>query len=306
VRLISAACGIGGAVTIAAACGTSAHTARQQGAPGVASLPATHVTRHSILIGRSTKGRPIRAYVIGDPHAARTMLIVGCIHGNEPAGIAIARRLVATTTPIPGLALWVVPVLNPDGVAAHTRQDGRGVDLNRNFPYRWVPLTGYEYSGPHALSEPESRAAVKLITRIRPQITIWYHQHATLIDLSGGNPDVERDYSSLVGLPAHELVRYPGSAPGWENATFSGTTAFVVELPTGSLSDGSIRRHVEAVLSAAREVARSGSGPRFGRDDAVGVECVDRADVLGEHPGQCGVGDRHVILLSGSRFPRRV
>jgi murein peptide amidase A len=96
------------------------------------------------------------------------MLVVGCIHGNEPAGIAIARRLVATTIPIPGLALWVVPVLNPDGVAPHTRQNGRGVDLNRNFPYRWRPLTGYQYSGPLALSEPESRAAFRPIMRTRP------------------------------------------------------------------------------------------------------------------------------------------
>jgi murein peptide amidase A len=188
------------------------------------------------------------------------MLVVGCIHGNEPAGIAIARRLVATTAPIPGLALWVVPVPNPDGVVAHTRQNGRGVDLNRNFPYRWRPLTGYQYSGPHARSEPESRAAFRLMMRTRPQITIWYHRHATLVGLSGGNPDVERDYASLVSLPACELDRYPGSAPGWDNATFPGTTAFVVELLAGTLSDASIRRHIEAVLSAAREVARGGEG----------------------------------------------
>ncbi len=254
-RLLARASVIAGVVLIAAGCGRSAHTVRQSiSHPDVVPVPA----RHSILIGHSTRGRPIRAYVIGDPHAARTMLVVGCIHGNEPAGIAIARRLVATTAPIPGLAVWVVPVLNPDGVAAHTRQNGRGVDLNRNFPYRWAPLTGYQYSGPHALSEPEARAAVALINRIRPQITIWYHQHATVVDLSGGNPDVERDYATLVRLPADELIRNHGSAPGWENATFPGTTAFVVELPEGTLSRASNRRHTEAVLSAAREVARGG------------------------------------------------
>jgi murein peptide amidase A len=261
VRTASRACGVASAVFIAAGCGNSAHTVRHRSSSPVASVPTPLLaTRHSIVIGHSTRGRPIRAYVIGDLRATRTMLVVGCIHGNEPAGIAIARRLVATTARIPGLALWVVPVLNPDGVAAHTRQNGRGVDLNRNFPYHWAPLIGYQYSGPHALSEPESRAAFKLIRRIRPQITIWYHQHATVVDLSGGNPDVERDYATLVGLPAHELVRYPGSAPGWENATFPGATAFVVELPAGTSSDASIRRHTQALLSAAREVARGGSG----------------------------------------------
>lgn len=257
-RPASAACGVASAVLIATGCGDSTHTARHRTFPRIASAPAPVDTRHSILIGRSTMGRPIRAYVIGNPHAARTMLVVGCIHGNEPAGIAIARRLVATTAPIPGVALWVVPALNPDGVAAHTRSNRRGVDLNRNFPYRWASLTGHQYSGPRALSEPEVRAAFRLIRRIRPEITIWYHQHATVVDLSGGKPDVERDYASLVGLPAHELVRYPGSAPGWENSTFPGTTAFVVELPAGTPSDATIRRHIAAVLSAAREVARRG------------------------------------------------
>jgi len=174
------------------------------------------------------------------------MLVVGCIHGNEPAGIAIARRLVATTAPITASPRGT-PRAEPRRRRRSHRQNGRGVDLNRNFPYRWRPLTGYQHSGPHALSEPESRAAFRLIMRTRPQITIWYHQHATLVDLSGGNPDVERDYASLVGLPAYELDRYPGSAPGWDNATFPGTTAFVVELPTGTLSDASIRRHIEAV-----------------------------------------------------------
>jgi protein MpaA len=255
VRLVARACGVAGAALIAAGCASNAHTARHRSSP----LKLSPVrARHSILIGHSTRGRPIRAWVIGDPHAARAMLVVGCIHGNEPAGIAIARRLVATTAPIPGLALWVIPVLNPDGVTADTRQNGRGVDLNRNFPYRWAPLTGYQYSGPYALSEPESRAVFRLTNRIRPRITIWYHQHATVVDLSGGNPDVERDYATLIGLPAHELGRYPGSAPGWENGTFPGTTAFVVELPAGTLSHASIRRNIEGVLSAAREVARGG------------------------------------------------
>ena len=68
--------------------------------------------------------------------------------------------------------LWLVPSLNPDGVARGTRQNAHGVDLNRNFAAMWQP-TGRPgstyYAGPRAFSEPETRAARDLIRRIHPR-----------------------------------------------------------------------------------------------------------------------------------------
>jgi murein peptide amidase A len=58
------------------------------------------------------------------------------IHGNETAGLAITSAL-RRIRPPRGVQLWLVPELNPDGVAAGTRQNADGVDLNRNFPYLW-------------------------------------------------------------------------------------------------------------------------------------------------------------------------
>ena len=138
-----------------------------------------------VPLGHSAQGRAIVAVEVGDPHAARKVLVVGCIHGNECAGIAIARRLERMTPP-KGVDLWIVESLNPDGYAAGTRVNARGVDLNRNFPWGWQDLEGVTGSGPAPLSEPESRLAARLILRLRPAVSIWFHQHLNLVDESGG------------------------------------------------------------------------------------------------------------------------
>lgn len=215
-------------------------------------LPARTAQRsRQVTIGHSVQGRQLDAVELGGPAAVRTVLVVGCIHGNESAGIAIARRLLTATTP-PGGVLWVVPNLNPDGVAADTRQNADGVDLNRNFPWRWRALGirgDLQYAGQRPLSEPETRAAYRLISRVRPQITIWFHQPQALVDLSGGNAGIERRFASLVGLPAERLTRYSGSVASWENALLRAGTAFVVELPPGSLTRAAVTRYTNAVLA---------------------------------------------------------
>ena len=207
--------------------------------------------RRSITLGRSVDGRRIIAVESGDFDASQRVLVVGCIHGNEKAGIAIAERL-ADASPPPEVDIWAIPDLNPDGAAAATRGNTNGVDLNRNFPFRWRPLSGLFYSGPRALSEPESRVAYRLIRRLRPQIAIWFHQHLNLVDESGGNASIERRFASLVGLPLLRLTRYPGSAVAWENHAFPGTTAFVVELPAGPTQGAAAARYARAVLQIAK------------------------------------------------------
>ena len=176
-------------------------------------------------------------------------MIVGCIHGNEQAGIAIADA-VASSDVTAQADLWVIPDLNPDGVAANSRGNAHGVDLNRNFPYDWQPLGrpgSTYYSGPHSLSEPESSIAASLIRRLRPQLTIYYHQHLAVVDDSEGPAPLERRYAQAVGLPLLALTDYPGSAAGWQNEIL-GPTTFVVELPADSLSPSAVHRHLSALL----------------------------------------------------------
>src|SRR5438093_1441854 len=116
------------------ALGSSRSSARAASSP-----VADPVVRRRILLGRSVQGRAIYAVEIGDPDNERRTLVVGVIHGNEPAGASIAADL-ASRRPPPERLLWVIKALNPDGVAAGTRQNADGGDLNRNFPWRWRSL----------------------------------------------------------------------------------------------------------------------------------------------------------------------
>jgi hypothetical protein len=45
-------------------------------------------------IGRSVNGHTLWAYHRGDPDSPRSFLVVGCIHGDESAGIAVARLVI--------------------------------------------------------------------------------------------------------------------------------------------------------------------------------------------------------------------
>jgi protein MpaA len=199
------------------------------------------------LLGRSVDGRPIQVVRVGNPHGT-PVLVVGVIHGNETAGLAIARALERVAPK--DLDLWVVPDLNPDGVAAGTRGNAHGVDLNRNFPWRWRRMGGVYESGPRPLSEREARVARGLILRIHPKLTIWFHQHLDLVWASGGDRRVEKVFARVSGLPYHPMPQLAGSAISWQNNTLPGTTAFAAELPAGPARD--VPRYVRAVLAAAR------------------------------------------------------
>jgi protein MpaA len=213
---------------------------------------ADALVRRRILIGHSVDGRPLYADQVGDPDTNRLVLVVGCIHGDEPAGIAIARRLAQAPAP-PEADLLVVPDLNPDGVAASSRVNADGVDLNRNFPDRWRPMGRpgtLHYSGPHPLSEPESRSMALLLRRFQPDVGIWFHQALDIVDTSQGPAALESRYAAETGMPMARLPDYRGSAIGFEDGLIH-ASAFAVELPPGALSKRQLRRHVMAVRDLA-------------------------------------------------------
>ncbi len=177
-------------------------------------------------LGRSYEGRPIR--VVHVAGAGPRILVVGCIHGNECEGIEVTRLLAGSR---PDADLWLVHQLNPDGYARRSRTNAHGVDLNRDFL---------------AATQRETRIARKLILRLRPAVTIWFHQPQAVVRAWGPSRATARRYARLAGVPYRSLAWPSGSASRWQNGL--GQVSFVVELPPGELPDAVARRHADAVL----------------------------------------------------------
>ena len=96
-------------------------------APGVTEL----------TLGVSGAGRPITALKIGD--GPRKLALVGNTHGGPEANTfqlvsMLADHFRANPQEVPaGVRLYVIPTVNPDGLALDTRFNASGVDLNRNM-----------------------------------------------------------------------------------------------------------------------------------------------------------------------------
>lgn len=154
--------------------------------------------------GRSVRGRPLRYALVGDPRdltsarraalsralgavragrggagaverAARGPAVVWIgagVHANEPSGViaalALVRRLgaggsCAARRTLRGTLTVVVPDQNPDGRAAGSRTNAADVDLNRDW---------------FAVSQPETAARLRLLSRYPPTIAIDAHEQA--------------------------------------------------------------------------------------------------------------------------------
>jgi protein MpaA len=224
--------------------------------PVALAVAAEHRT---IDAGESVRGRAIAAQQKGNQDASTRILVVGQIHGDEPGGLRVIEWLRDMRVP-KDINLWTVKSVNPDGARLGIRQNVRGVDLNRNFPRGWRKSRrgSRYYGGRRPLSQPESRAAARLIRRLEPRVTIWFHQpYGFVVETPQAERRVWRRYARLAGVRTAQLPRYPGTATRWQNHRFPRSDAFVVELPGGRISAAMARRHARAVLELGRWLART-------------------------------------------------
>ena len=180
------------------------------------------------VLGKSVEGRKIVAWHLGEPGKPKVVLM-SAMHGNERAPRQILQAL-RDGAPIHGINLWVVPTYNPDGATAGTRKNAHGVDLNRNFPYKWVDLDGNYESGRKPASEPETRAMMRFLSDIRPRWILSFHQPLHGVDTDTKRPKFARKVGRHLDLPAKKFSCGSvchGTMTMWFNHKYAGTALTV-------------------------------------------------------------------------------
>lgn len=229
--------------------------------PSVATSSAVALHEERLVVGTSPGGRDLVAVHRWTDDATRTTLVIGSMHGDEPAGTRVVRRLRSAPVP-PGVDLWLVPTVNPDGAAAGRRTNGHGVDLNRNFPRHWVEAGEgtATWSGPAPASEPETRAVQALLRQVRPRTVVVLHQPLFGVDsYRAKSMTLVRRLARVLDLPVRSFDcggGCHGTLTDWHNARLPGR-AVTVELAR-TASDWRVRHTARGLLQVATPGATEG------------------------------------------------
>ena len=245
------------------------------------------------VIGRSVEGRAIEVYRFGTGEKA--VVLYGGIHGGyEWNTVALTRQLIEYFSgaggageaggAIPeGISLYIIPVLNPDGLAEVTdgkeldkfdptavdttkgRFNARGVDLNRNWDARWEPVSEWRNmevdAGSHPFSEPETRALRDFVLPLKPEVIVSYHSQANGLYYSGKRDRWEparslaQVYSEASDYPIPQgrgLVSYRITGASGGYFYHKGIPEITVEL--ARRTDSEFSRNVEGVLALLQAV----------------------------------------------------
>ncbi len=193
-------------------------------------LPPAQTPPRQHLVGRSVQGRPIFVQIVGQ--GTDTAMIMGAIHGNEPAAGALvnvlADRLRADQRVLEGRRVVLMPAANPDGLAAQTRENARGIDLNRNFDTANRVDNGT--NGLRPLTEPECQALESVIKEYAPSRIISIHQPLTCIDYDGPGEAIAARMAQDCDLPVKKIGARPGSLGSYTGEALKIPT-ITMELP---------------------------------------------------------------------------
>ena len=235
-------------------------------------------TASAQVIGYSVEGRPIAAYRIGA--GPLKVVLVGDIHGGFEANThVLAQQFLAHFQAYPGevparVSLWIIPTMNPDGLAAGTRWNAHDVDLNRNADTDLDGCAGNDWStdtvgleGPHPgaggaypFSEPEARAVRDFVADA--WIAVFYHSADEAIygDTCQRHLPTTRLATILSGatgypVPPEGWSSYPITGEFGDYLAGEGVASITVELSDHDAPE--LERNlagVKAILASADEI----------------------------------------------------
>jgi len=209
----------------------------------------------TFVVGQTVAGRDIVAHRYGDGEAM--IMLIGGIHGGWEANtVELIQQLMRhfETHPesiVPGVSFLLIPVLNPDGLAAgrdiNSRFNGNTVDLNRNWGCGWSAEAFWRDQhvdpGSQPFSEPETQAVAALIRWVQPSVVLFYHSAAKGVfagHCDGG--EVSDEMAAVYGEAAGyeyggDFTAYPvtGTGPSWVDGL--GIPSADVELATKTATE---------------------------------------------------------------------
>jgi len=170
----------------------------------VLKLTALYSEKVSVeIIGKSVKGRLLP--LIKSGKGKRKLLMVGAVHGREFVSAAFLMRSVGellSETEISHASLYVVPMLNPDGVETALlkgselfKNNANNVNLNANFPFFFEKVPKSRQGGGFAASEPETKALIRLCEKERFSSALALHARGNCIFWRDeGNKEILGDF----------------------------------------------------------------------------------------------------------------
>lgn len=211
------------------------------------------------IIGKSHYGKKLYAVKLGS--GERNIIIVGAHHGREWLTSALIMKMIEDyagiyrkegeigsykSTVLNDVAIWFVPMLNPDGVdiqqgllekfprAMHKniismnedagdfsrwKANGIGIDLNRQYPAGWEALSELPnapsfqfYKGRNPAEANEVKALMAFTDAIRPALAVAYHTSGQEIFWEYHN-DQHKERDRAIAEKAAMLTGYPLSKP---------------------------------------------------------------------------------------------
>lgn len=166
------------------------------------------------VLGRTEWNNPVFYTEMGS--GTKTTLIIGGVHGDEPAATIAVIKLAQFIKRNPSVLTEktvLIACANPDGLIRGTRTNSRGVDINRNFPSpTWSAqfVKSYNNPGKEPASEKETALIISAIKKYNPRMIIHMHQPFNTIYANEFVPaELSESMSAITGLPVKEDVWYP-------------------------------------------------------------------------------------------------